>query len=193
MKSLNVNCFHLWSHFFTVSPVPIPNPTQGRERDLLKYQPDPFTTVYWLSVAIMGKESQTSLCTYKVCLVTYLSRLILRIISWLQKKSCQPNLFLIAQIYQTHARPKDFCPHYSLGRDHSSLQTVAQSHYVQSQLKYHLFKRHTWTPIKSISIYLGVPVVAQWLMNPTRNHEVVGWIPGLAWWVKDLVLPWTVV
>ena len=25
--------------------------------------------------------------------------------------------------------------------------------------------------------------------NPTRNHEVVGLIPGLAQWVKDLVLP----
>ena len=27
---------------------------------------------------------------------------------------------------------------------------------------------------------LGVPVVAQWLMNPTRNHEVEGSVPGLA-------------
>ena len=27
--------------------------------------------------------------------------------------------------------------------------------------------------------------MVQWLMNPTRNHEVVGLIPGLAQWVKD--------
>ena len=31
--------------------------------------------------------------------------------------------------------------------------------------------------------------MAQGLRNPTRNHEVVGSIPGLAPGVKDLALP----
>ena len=35
-----------------------------------------------------------------------------------------------------------------------------------------------------------VPVSGTAEMNPTRNHEVSGLIPGLAQWVKDLVLLW---
>ena len=35
----------------------------------------------------------------------------------------------------------------------------------------------------------GVPVVAQWLTNPTGNHKVAGSVPSLAQWVGDLALP----
>ena len=37
-------------------------------------------------------------------------------------------------------------------------------------------------------VSMGVPFVAQWLTNPTRNHEVVGSVPALAQWVDDLAL-----
>ena len=36
---------------------------------------------------------------------------------------------------------------------------------------------------------LGVPVVVQWLTNPTRGHEVAGSVPALARWVNDAALP----
>ena len=49
-----------------------------------------------------------------------------------------------------------------------------------------IIKRQEWQQLKNGS--LRVPVMAQWLMNQTRNREVAGWIPGLAQWIKDPVL-----
>ena len=43
--------------------------------------------------------------------------------------------------------------------------------------------------IMTLTILTGVPIVAQWLTNPTRNHEVAGSVPALAQWVDDPALP----
>ena len=45
------------------------------------------------------------------------------------------------------------------------------------------FSQQGWGVIKEESE--EVPVVAQWLVNPTSIHEASGSIPGLALWVKD--------
>ena len=52
---------------------------------------------------------------------------------------------------------------------------------------------YTAIRLSSKIISLGVPIMVQWLMKPTRNHEVVGSIPGLAQWIKDPALPRAVV
>ena len=49
---------------------------------------------------------------------------------------------------------------------------------------YHLCKL-----LVKIQNIFGVSIVAQWLTNLTRNHEVACSIPGLAHWAKDPVLP----
>ena len=52
-----------------------------------------------------------------------------------------------------------------------------------------LFVFHFLSLQKDQKLQCGDPVVTQWLMNPTRNNEVVGLIPGLTQWIKDLALP----
>ena len=68
---------------------------------------------------------------------------------------------------------------------------------IQSLLKWCLhLKRKLKSPQEAMyykNSSFGVPVVAQWLTNPTRNPESAGLILGLVQWAKDPALPWAVV
>ena len=72
----------------------------------------------------------------------------------------------------------------------SKMENKKQKHYFL--LTYNKFlKIHSKITFKNILSKLfhsGVPVVAQWLMNPTRNDEVASSIPALAQCVNDPAL-----
>ena len=53
----------------------------------------------------------------------------------------------------------------------------------------HLPEPHYTNHFPKKTLVLGVPVMAQWLTNPTRNDEVAGLIPGLTQWVEDPAFP----
>ena len=58
----------------------------------------------------------------------------------------------------------------------------------QNQLDHKVFGKRLLKWGKIISDQSRVPVVAQWVKNPTSVHEVADLIPDLAQWVKDPVL-----
>ena len=97
---------------------------------------------------------------------------------------CVPNFFSREFYFLTKSGKKS-------GRVSPETKILTEQFYLKSCFYFQISRGILLSTTKHS--LLGVPIVAQWLTNPTRNHEVVGLIPGLVQWVKDPKLPWAVV
>ena len=70
---------------------------------------------------------------------------------------------------------KDLCAQLKCGIEDKGRLSVVSVYRAHTEL---IFQKH-----------VGVPVLAQWLMNLTSVHEDKDSIPGLSQWVKNLALP----
>ena len=78
---------------------------------------------------------------------------------------------------------------YAMGSALKSKKRKEKKRYYKESYRYSGPLLHVQNSIKTKNSNIGVPVVAQWLTNPTRNHEVAGSVPALAQWVNDPALP----
>ena len=104
-------------------------------------------------------------CNRPLMLVFYVPDLMVCVISWIVFLVVEMRLLLFVWCFPLHIGMRSFP----------------------------FLKKHCRLVYIFVNINGGVPVVAQWLMNPTGNHEVLDLIPALAQWVRDPALPWAVV
>ena len=72
--------------------------------------------------------------------------------------------------------------------DNIIIHPIKSSHILETEIRDRKLERNGVDNSNARKCLHGVPIVAQWLTNPTRDHEVVGSIPGLAQWVNDLAV-----